>query len=88
MSRVIKSNFHITPEKLCDSVLKFVEFTMTDTYSVQVRHMLTIPRFQTPEPGEMYTRRYGDTMPECDEKIFRELMKRGIMKKNRIFQIF
>ncbi|MBR6403443.1 MAG: TetR/AcrR family transcriptional regulator [Eubacterium sp.] len=72
---------NITPEKLCDSVLKFVKFTMTDTYSVQVRHMLTMSQFQTHELGEMYTRRYVDTMLKYDEKIFSELMKRGIMKQ-------
>ena len=71
---------NITPKKLCDSVLKFVEYTMTDTYSVQVRHMLTMSQFQSPELGEMYTKRYVDTMLEYDEKIFKELMKRGIMK--------
>ena len=78
---------NITPEKLCDSVLKFVKFTMTDTYSMQVRHMLTMSQFQTPELGEMYTRRYVDTMLKYDEKIFKELMKRGIMKKGDAHQM-
>ncbi len=73
---------NITSDKLCESVLKFVEFTMTDTYSVQVRHMLTMSQFQTPELGEMYTRRYVDAMLEYDEKIFKELMKRGVMKQS------
>ncbi|MCR5147744.1 MAG: TetR/AcrR family transcriptional regulator [Eubacterium sp.] len=78
---------NITPETLCDSVLKFVKFTMTDTYSVQVRHMLTMSQFQTPELGEMYTKRYVDTMLKYDEKIFKELMKRGIMKKSDAHQM-
>lgn len=72
----------ITAEKLRDRVLKLVSFTMKDPYSKQVRHMLTLSQFQSRELGAMYTQRYVETMLEHDEKLFEELMKQGLIKKD------
>ena len=71
----------ITLEGLCESVLSFVRFSMNDTYSKQVRRMLTISQFQSKELAEMYTKRYVETMLSYDEKIFENLMDRGIIRK-------
>ena len=71
----------ITPEGLCESVLSFVRFSMNDTYSKQVRRMLTLSHFQSKELAEMYTKRYVETMLSYDEKLFENLMDRGIIRK-------
>lgn len=71
----------ITLEGLCESVLSFVRFSMNDTYSKQVRRMLTISQFQSKELAEMYTKRYVETMLSYDEKLFENLMDRGIIRK-------
>ena len=71
----------ITPEGLCESVLSFVRFSMNDTYSKQVRRMLTLSQFQSKELAEMYTKRYVETMLSYDEKLFENLMDRGIIRK-------
>ena len=71
----------ITPEGLCESVLSFVRFSMNDPYSKQVRRMLTISQFQSKELAEMYTKRYVETMLSYDEKLFENLMDRGIIRK-------
>ena len=63
------------------SVLKFVRFSMNDEYSRQVRRMLTISQFQSRELGEMYTRRYVETMLGYDEKLFEQLIKAGVIKQ-------
>ena len=71
----------ITPEELCKSVLSFVRFSMNDPYSQQVRRMLTISQFQSKELAEMYTKRYVETMLSYDEKLFENLMERGVIRK-------
>ena len=70
----------ITSEGLCENVLAFVRFSMSDEYSGQVRRMLTISQFQSRELGETYTRRYVDAMLGYDEKLFEQLMKAGVIK--------
>ena len=70
----------ITSEGLCENVLAFVRFSMSDEYSRQVRRMLTISQFQSRELGETYTRRYVDAMLGYDEKLFEQLMKAGVIK--------
>ena len=54
---------------------------MNDTYSKQVRRMLTLSQFQSKELAEMYTKRYVETMLSYDEKLFENLMDRGIIRK-------
>lgn len=71
----------ISAEGLCENVLTFVRFSMNDEYSRRVRRMLTISQFQSKELGEMYTRRYVDTMLGYDEKLFEQLIKAGVIKK-------
>ena len=71
----------ISAEGLCENVLTFVRFSMSDEYSRQVRRMLTISQFQSRELGEMYTRRYVETMLGYDEKLFEQLIKAEVIKK-------
>ena len=71
----------ISAEDLSKNVLKFVRFSMNDEYSRQVRRMLTISQFQSRELGEMYTRRYVETMLGYDEKLFEQLIKAEVIKK-------
>ena len=71
----------ISAEGLSKNVLKFVRFSMNDEYSRQVRRMLTISQFQSRELGEMYTRRYVETMLGYDEKLFEQLIKAGVLKQ-------
>ena len=71
----------ISAEGLSKNVLKFVRFSMNDEYSRQVRRMLTISQFQSRELGEMYTRRYVETMLGFDEKLFEQLIKAGVIKQ-------
>ena len=71
----------ISAEDLSKNVLKFVRFSMNDEYSRQVRRMLTISQFQSRELGEMYTRRYVETMLGYDEKLFGQLIKAGVIKQ-------
>ena len=71
----------ISAEDLSKNVLKFVRFSMNDEYSRQVRRMLTISQFQSRELGEMYTRRYVETMLGYDEKLFEQLIKAGVIKQ-------
>lgn len=71
----------ISAEGLSKNVLKFVRFSMNDEYSRQVRRMLTISQFQSRELGEMYTRRYVETMLGYDEKLFEQLIKAGVIKQ-------
>ena len=69
----------ISIEGLCESVLMFVRFSMTDEYSRQVRRMLTISQFQTAELSGMFTKRYVNTMLEYDERLFEQLIGSGII---------
>lgn len=71
----------ISAEGLCENVLTFVRFSMSDEYSRQVRRMLTISQFQSRELSEMYTRRYVDAMLGFDEKLFEQLIKAEVIKK-------
>ena len=71
----------ISAEGLCENVLTFVRFSMTDEYSRQVRRMLTISQFQSSELGKTYTRRYVDAMLGYDEKLFEQLVKAGAIRK-------
>ena len=71
----------ISAEGLCENVLTFVRFSMSDEYSRQVRRMLTISQFQSRELSEMYTRRYVDAMLGVDEKLFEQLIKAGVIKQ-------
>lgn len=71
----------ISAEGLCENVLTFVRFSMSDEYSRQVRRMLTISQFQSRELSEMYTRRYVDAMLGFDEKLFEQLIKAGVIKQ-------
>ena len=43
--------------------------------------MFTISQFQSAELGAMYTRRYIDSMMGYDERIFKQLIKVGAIKK-------
>lgn len=70
----------ISIEGLCESVLTFVRFSMSDEYSRQVRRMLTISQFQSSELSGMYTKRYVDTMLEYDERLFEQLIDSGIIR--------
>jgi len=72
---------NISAKGLSESVLTFVRFFMSDEYSRQVRRMFTISQFQNSELGEMYTRRYVDTMLRYDEKLFAQLIKTGVIKE-------
>ena len=71
----------ISAEGLSESVLTFVRFFMSDEYSRRVRRMFTISQFQSAELGAMYTRRYIDSMMGYDERIFKQLIKVGAIKK-------
>jgi AcrR family transcriptional regulator len=71
----------ISAKGLCENVLTFVRFSMTDEYSKQVRRMLTISQFQSSELGQMYTRRYVEAMLGYDEKLFNQLIKGGVIKE-------
>lgn len=71
----------ISAEGLCESVLTFVRFSMSDSYSKQVRHMLTISQFQSDELAGMYTKRYIDTMLGYDEKLFEQFIETGVIKE-------
>ena len=71
----------ISAKGLCESVLTFVRFSMNDEYSRQVRHMLTISQFQSPELAQMYTKRYVDAMLGYDEKLFKQFIKAGVIKE-------
>ena len=71
---------NISIEELCESVLTFVRFSMTDNYSRQVRHMLTISQFQSDELSEMYTKRYVDAMLEYDERLFDRMIRSGVIR--------
>ncbi len=71
---------NISIEELCESVLTFVRFSMTDNYSRQVRHMLTISQFQSDELSEMYTKRYVDAMLEYDERLFDQMIRSGVIR--------
>ncbi len=71
----------ISAKGLCENVLTFVRFSMKDEYAKQVRRMLTISQFQSKELGEMYTKRYVDTMLGYDERLFEQLMKIGVIKE-------
>ncbi len=71
----------ISAKGLCENVLTFVRFSMSDEYSKQVRQMLTISQFQSRELGEMYTKRYVDAMLGYDEKLFERLIQKGAIKK-------
>ncbi len=71
----------ISAKGLCENVLTFVRFSMTDEYSKQVRRMLTISQFQSSELGQMYTRRYVEAMLGYDEKLFKQLIKGGVIKE-------
>jgi hypothetical protein len=53
---------------------------MSDEYSRQVRHMLTISQFQSSKLSEMYTKRYVDAMLGYDERLFEQLIKAGVIK--------
>ena len=71
----------ITSKGLCESVLTFVRFSMNDTYSRQVRRMMTISQFESKELGELYTKRYVSAMLGYDEKLFERLMAAGAIEK-------
>lgn len=71
----------ISIEGLCESVLMFVRFSMTDEYSRQVRHMLTISQFQSSELSGMYTKRYVDAMLRYDERLFEQLIRSGTIRR-------
>ena len=70
----------ISAKGLCENVLTFVRFSMSDEYSRQVRHMLTISQFQSSKLSEMYTKRYVDAMLGYDERLFEQLIKAGVIK--------
>ena len=70
----------ISAKGLCENVLTFVRFSMSDEYSRQVRHMLTISQFQSSKLSEMYTKRYVDAMLGYDERLFEQLIKAGAIK--------
>ena len=72
---------NITAQGLCESVLTFVRYSMNDTYSRQVRRMLTISQFESRELGAMYTTRYVSAMLGYDEKLFERLMAVGAIEK-------
>ena len=74
----------LSPEKLAASIVRLIKRTMTDSYSTQVRHMLALTQFNTPELGRIYTNRYAESMLLYDEKLFRTLMDAGIMKKDDV----
>ena len=71
----------ISIEGLCESVLMFVRFSMSDEYSRQVRHMLTISQFQSSELSGMYTKRYVDAMLRYDERLFEQLIRSGTIRQ-------
>jgi AcrR family transcriptional regulator len=71
----------ISAKGLCENVLTFVRFSMSDEYSRRVRRMLTISQFQSKELGEMYKKRYVEAMLGYDEKLFGQLIKAGVIKK-------
>ncbi|MCR4787187.1 MAG: TetR/AcrR family transcriptional regulator [Lachnospiraceae bacterium] len=70
----------ISAEGLCENVLTFVRFSMSDEYPKQVRRMLTISQFQSNELSKMYSKRYVDDMLGYDEKLFEQLIKTGVIK--------
>lgn len=71
----------ISIEGLCESVLSFVRFSMSDEYSKQVRRMLTLSQFQSSELSGMYTKRYVDAMLKYDERLFEQLIRSGTIRQ-------
>lgn len=73
---------NIEADELCKNVLEFVRFSLSDDFSKQVRHMLTLSQFAGKELAQLYTDRYVNAMIDYDERLFKILMDSGVMKKN------
>lgn len=73
-----------TGDDLCERVFSFVKFSLSDPYSVRVRHMLTMSQFQSKELAEMYSKRYVETMLDYYGELFEGLMEKGLMKRGDI----
>ncbi len=71
-------------EDLCERVLSFVKFSLSDPYSVRVRHMLTMSQFENKKLAEMYSKRYAETMLDYYCEVFEGLMEKGLMKRGDI----
>ena len=73
---------NIEADELCKNVLEFVRFSLSDEFSRQVRHMLTLSQFASKDLAQLYTDRYINAMIDYDERLFKILMDSGVMKKN------
>lgn len=73
---------NIAADELCKNVLEFVRFSLSDEFSRQVRHMLTLSQFASKDLAQLYTDRYVNAMIDYDERLFKILMDSGVMKKN------
>lgn len=71
----------IQEEKLVKKHIDLFLYSIQDEFVSQFRKMLTIEQFRNEEIAQLYTERFVTILIDYHEKIFSELMRKGIMKK-------
>lgn len=74
------SVFRQEGEKLEDAVLKVFRFFFEDPWNTRFRRLLTVCQFDDERAGELYRRLYCRYPVEVQERIFQELMEKGVFR--------
>ena len=72
--------FQHTGQELEETILEVFRFFFEDPWNTRFRRLLTICQFEDRRAGELYRQLYCRYPVEVQEKIFAELMEKGILR--------
>lgn len=71
----------IDGEKIANTVVKLIRFSMEETFVKNFRKLLTTLQFTDPKYAKLYSTRYGERMISYHEDLFKTFITKGLMKK-------
>ena len=70
----------ITADALVEKVRSLIAYSLHDEFVSQLRRMMTIEQFRSPELSALYSQRYVAQIQQYHEGLFRRMIAAGVMR--------
>ena len=70
----------ITADTLAEKVRSLIAYSLHDEFVSQLRRMMTIEQFRSPELSALYSQRYVAQIQQYHEGLFRRMIAAGVMR--------
>ena len=71
----------ITADTLAEKVRSLIAYSLHDEFVSQLRRLVTIEQFRSPELSALYSQRYVAQIQQYHEGLFRRMIAAGVMRR-------